>query len=754
MNDSVSSRTLLTARDPTVVARRQRRRDFTDVLTRRVVGVGGVGIIIAVLLIAFYLLWVVLPLFSPARLHPLASYPVPGGPERTLQLALDEQNEVGVRVIGDGRVVFFQASTGQLLGEAPLPHPPDVQITAFAPGDPAHSHYAVGFSNGTALLFTVRFEVSYTGSGRTTTPRLDYPFGEDSVVVDSQGQGLLRLATDSEEDHATLVAATTDGRLLEAQITRRENLMGDVQTEQDVRLLEPAAVFPRFLSYSLAQHFLYSIDADGLATVYDLGSGGGVVERLHLTPSGVVPTAVRLLLGGYSLLVGGADGSLGQWFPVRDSNNRYHLTAIRHFDPLPGKIRSVVPSQRMKGFVALDDTGHLGLYHATAHRTLLVEQVTPAALDRAALSPRGNGALWLDDKGQMQFSRLDNEHPEVSWSSLWEKVWYEGRSQPEYLWQSSASTNDFEPKMSLVPLTLGTLKASFYAMLVAIPLGVLGAVYTAYFMAPRMRGVVKPMVEIMGAVPSVILGFLAGLWLAPLVEQDLPGVFALLVLLPIFVVAASWGWSRLPRAVRSRIPEGWEAAFLVPVLLTAIGLAMVLSDPLEAWLFGGDARHWLTAHGVNFNQRNSLVVGIAMGFAVAPPIFTIAEDAVFAVPRHLTLGSLALGATPWQTVVRVVLLTASPGIFSAVMIGLGRAVGETMIVLMATGNTPVLDFNLFEGFRALSANIAVEMPESELNSTHYRVLFLTGLVLFLFTFVLNTLAELVRQRLRRKYSSL
>ena len=122
--------------------------------------------------------------------------------------------------------------------------------------------------------------------------------------------------------------------------------------------------------------------------------------------------------------------------------------------------------------------------------------------------------------------------------------------------------------------------------------------------------------------------------------------------------------------------------------------------------------------------------------------------------RQFVDASRALGATPWQTLSRVVLLTASPGIFSGVMIGLGRAVGETMIVLMSTGNTPVMDLSIFQGFRALSANIAVEMPESELNSTHYRVLFLAALVLFLTTFVFNTVAEVVRQRLRRRYGNL
>jgi phosphate transport system permease protein len=182
---------------------------------------------------------------------------------------------------------------------------------------------------------------------------------------------------------------------------------------------------------------------------------------------------------------------------------------------------------------------------------------------------------------------------------------------------------------------------------------------------------------------------------------------------------------------------------------------MAASQPLEQLWFDGNLPRWLTQnYGITYDQRNSLVVGIAMGFAVIPNIFTISEDAIYAVPNQLATGSLALGATPWQTVSRIILLTASPGIFSGIMIGLGRAVGETMIVLMSTGNTPIMDFSLFQGFRALSANIAVEMPESEVNGTHYRVLFLAALVLFLTTFIFNTIAELVRQRLRERYSNL
>jgi phosphate transport system permease protein len=162
----------------------------------------------------------------------------------------------------------------------------------------------------------------------------------------------------------------------------------------------------------------------------------------------------------------------------------------------------------------------------------------------------------------------------------------------------------------------------------------------------------------------------------------------------------------------------------------------------------------LRANGVDYQSQNALIIGLIMGFAVIAPIFSIAEDALFAVPRHLVNGSLALGATPWQTLMTVILPTASPGIFSAVMIGFGRAVGETMIVLMATGNTPIMDMSLFNGMRTLSANVAVEMGEAEVGSTHFRILFLSALVLFVMTFILNTAAEVVRARLRKKYGSL
>jgi len=284
---------------------------------------------------------------------------------------------------------------------------------------------------------------------------------------------------------------------------------------------------------------------------------------------------------------------------------------------------------------------------------------------------------------------------------------------------------------------------------------VFGAMYASQFMHHNLRRYVKPTVEIMAALPSVVLGFLAGLWLAPRLEQFIPGLAAMPLLIPAMVVGAGLLWRRLPASLRRAIPDGSEALFQMVVVAGGAAACLALNGRLASLFFGGDFQAWLgRSTGMTYDQRNALVVGLAMGFAVIPIIFSIAEDAFSNVPRNLISGSLALGANRWQTVTRVVLPSASPGIFSSVMIGFGRAVGETMIVLMATGNTPIMDWSPFNGFRTLSANIAVEIPEAPQGDTLYRSLFLAALILFAFTFLTNTLAEVVRQRLRRRYAQL
>ena len=511
------------------------------------------------------------------------------------------------------------------------------------------------------------------------------------------------------------------------------------------------------LLLEVKQRDLYVVHGGRYVTHYDVmdKQSPRLVQTVAVVPEGERITAATILSGGYSLIIGTDKGNVAQWFQVRDDENNNHLTHIRSFKPMPGLVTTIVPEHFRKGFLAGDDKGNVSIYYATSNRLILKRSTGTEPVLVVGFAPRANAILTENAARTIQMARVDNDYPEISFYSLWQKVWYESYQEPEYNWQSSAATSDFEPKLSVAPLTFGTLKAAFYAMLVAVPLAVMGAIFAAYFMSPQMRTVVKPSIEIMEALPTVILGFLAGLWLAPYVDNNLPGTLLAIFLLPFSFVIASYLWSLLPHHLKARVGTGWEAALLIPVIIVVIWFAIQIGHPIEAAFFGGNMPHWLSNElGISYEQRNSLVVGIAMGFAVIPTIFSIAEDAVFSVPKHLTSGSLALGATPWQTLFNVVLLTASPGIFSAIMVGMGRAVGETMIVLMATGNTAVMDLSIFTGFRTLSANIGVEMPEAAVGTTHYRLLFFSALVLFLFTFVVNTLAELVRQRLREKYSSL
>ncbi len=625
---------------------------------------------------------------------------------------------------------------------------------------------AFGTGDGRLVLFKDDYKVSFTQDPkdpkkdiRNITPQVVYPLGRDALVLDDAGRALSRLAIQHDVQETTAVALTDDGRLLLANYTSESDLTGESVTvvRAALRELPPVQGEITHLLLDVRQRDLYVVHGSRFVSHFDVQNkeNPSLVQTVAVVPEGERVTAVALLSGGFSLIIGSDKGNLAQWFQVRDKDNKSTLTRIRGFKPMEKAITLVAPEYARKGFAVADEGGAVNLYYATSER-LLVESVTGEGKARlAGFSPRANAVVIETDRGNIRAAHIENEYPEVSFGALWGRVWYESYEKPDFIWQSAAANSDFEPKFSIAPLTLGTLKAAFYAMLVAVPLAVLGAIFAAYFMSPKMRAVVKPSIEIMEALPTVILGFLAGLWLAPFVDNNLAGTLVALFMLPFSFLITAWIWHRLPHSLTDRVGPGWEAALLIPVVILVVWVAFALGHPLEAALFDGDMPRWVSNElGWTYEQRNSLVVGIAMGFAAIPIIFSIAEDAVFSVPKHLTSGSLALGATPWQTLFNVVLLTASPGIFSAIMVGFGRAIGETMIVLMATGNTAVMDFSIFTGFRTLSANIGVEMPEAAVGSTHYLLLFFSALVLFVFTFFINTLAELVRQRLREKYSSL
>jgi phosphate transport system permease protein len=259
---------------------------------------------------------------------------------------------------------------------------------------------------------------------------------------------------------------------------------------------------------------------------------------------------------------------------------------------------------------------------------------------------------------------------EVTPGKMWFSQQWEGYDEPEHIWQPVSDI----PKYALWPLIIGTLKAVIVAMFFGVPLGIGAALYVSQYASHRVREVVKPMVELLAGIPSVVLGF-----------------FALLVM----------------------------ATFFQDFL----GLE---------------------------SRLNALVAGVALSFAIIPVVFTISEEAFGAVPRSYVVASTALGAARWQTVLRVIIPAASPGLAAGVALGLGRAVGETMIVLMASGNAAILSWRLDDSIRTLSATIAAELADVVFGGAHYTVLFYLGTLLFLTTFLINLAGDQAIQRMKRK----
>lgn len=239
-----------------------------------------------------------------------------------------------------------------------------------------------------------------------------------------------------------------------------------------------------------------------------------------------------------------------------------------------------------------------------------------------------------------------------------------------YIWQPTSD----RPKVSLWPIILGTLKATFVGLLFACPVGVAAAVFSSEFAPPKLREVIKPVIELLAGIPSVVMGF-----------------FALIVL-------ATW-----------------------------------LQD----------------AFGFTY-RLNAINAGLALGFALVPIVYTISEDGLSAVPRSYREAAYALGASRLQTALSVVLPAAAPAVFASFVLAFGRAIGETMILLMAGGNAALTSFSLFDPLRTLSATIAAEMGEVVVGSAHYSALFFMGTLLFVITFISNTIGTWVIGGMQRR----
>ncbi len=725
-------------------SRTSRRRLWTDHVARWLVTAGGLAIIASILGILLFILAEIWPLMRGARVSAEAELWPAGA---TFPALLTDEYKTHVATVrDDGVLEVRRLSDGAVVHEAVVTDRPLLAVRA----EPGQQLFSAATADRAVLAVPLVWQVSFSGSERVITPAVGetvvFALPEDATPIRAHAARL------DEQGAGAAAAVLEDGSLVVIAREVEVNLFSGETTEtfSTGRAAAPPGIVA--LQLDPDRRNAYAGTASGELAWWRIDDEQPAPPEVVSGSSPV--TALSLLIGGRSLVVGRSDGALEIWFPVRQADETFRLTRIRDFVGTRGAIAGITPSRRDKGFFALDRDGGLGLYYSTSERTLWTGDSPVRDATALFYTPKADGLL-VGGTGRLAALAVHNPHPEISWRGLFGKIWYEGYERPEYVWQSSGGTDEFEPKLSLTPLMVGTLKGTVYSLLLAIPLGVLGAMYTSQFMHPSFKRYVKPTVEIMAALPSVVLGFLAGLWLAPRIERVMPALMLMLIVLPLIVLAAGFVWRAVPRVLRNRFPLGAEVLLYMVAILAGIGICFQLGGWWEALVFGGDFQAWLLeTSGLRYDQRNAIVVGLAMGFAVIPIIFSIAEDAFSNVPRNLVAGSLALGANRWQTVTRVVLPTASPGIFSGIIVGFGRAVGETMIVLMATGNTPIMDWNPFNGFRTLSANIAVEIPEAPHGGTLYRTLFLAALMLFVITFLINTFAELIRQRLRKRYSQL
>ena len=847
---------------------------WADRVARAIITVGGIGTIIVVLLVVLVLLGNVLPLFHKSSLQPEDGLGLAGMESaegvRSLAFAMDEYSELIWLVRPDQSLDVFCLSSGEHLQR--ISPPEDSQSAAVqakvAKVDDQQSSVLLGMQDGTVRMILWTIDVSFTPKSLLDPELLKSleasPGGyilQERTVYRSTSEGLIRKVRFESAEYLDPIPVhgqsveridwmfKSDGSLMassqkgtwasssqgELAMGRYERQLGGLggkgkQSFEIWRSQVPDRVDGLMIS-SLGDS-LQSVDPNGRISrwIPDQSESLNVTENYKtLTAQLSSLSANEPLLGRSTWMLGSQSGEV-EAVSLTTTDSGRELRTIHRLACSNAAIRAIVSSPTERLVAVADKVGGLKVVHVTSERLIAelnLSEFQPE--DQFRFSSTGRELLVCNSK-RVRRIKLDSEHPEASVASFFQPLWYEGYPGPGYVWQSSTGSAQGEPKFSLVPLIFGTLKATFYSMLIAGPIAILAAIFGSEFLSQSWRGRFKPLIELMASVPSVVLGFIGAMVLAPIMRDSLFWILLSVAMTVFLFLLVAHFWMLIPvhRSIPMR-PYRLPMMFLIPPL--AIGVSGWISGLLERWIFGTTMQDWLSEPelsswpgwfllmifpsvvgvvwlfsgplvpwldwlsqqmglqgraswqlvsfllacamvlslsgataflwtGLEFDsrssllgayqERNALLVGGIMGFAIIPLIYTLADDALQSVPQHLRSASLGCGATVWQTTIRVVVPTAMSGLFSALMIGFGRAIGETMVVLMAAGNTPLMDWNPFNGYRTLSATLATELPETARGSTHYHTLFLAALLLFIFTLVANTLAEWVRMRFRKK----
>jgi len=854
-----------------------------------VITVGGVGTILVVMLVVLVLLGNVLPLFQSNSVTPLATIsitpdssqsdattnnPSESDASKPVAAGVDEYGELlwvlhrgdylTVHSIVTGKQLSSHPATGESIG--------NIECSAVADND---ASMVAGYSNGSIRPITVTFQVEFIPFAKVpaeiaTAMKSDIVTHE-GVLYRAMASGLVRkqvvsevkfhpavplfkkpvtcvdwrnpqAASSFDESQLWTWGATDGHSIAMGTIDNKVNSFSGAVTQETatwshVPSEAEAEGSPAVLGLMIGSRSeqIQMLDVKGRVVAWSPSGDKNLVSGLShtsLAGSESKATVGVPLLGRSTMMIGSQSGFIESVATTAKASGQ-ELLSIHQFGGVDGPIVDLAASPESRIVAAQFQSGKGAAYYVPTNRELISWDAKMENSDgfRPRIFFSANAAcVGLMNETQVDLWRLSVPFPEASLSSFFNRIWYEGYGSPQHIWQSSTGTVEGEYKFGFWPLIFGTLKATFFSMLIGAPIALMAAIFGSEFMSSRWRARVKPVIELMASVPSVVLGFIGALVLAPILRDNLMWVLLSVVSILFLFLLASHVWLVIPGAIAIRMRH-----FRLPILFLLIPLGMLLANglarPVESNLFRGNLIQWLsnndgsgwsgwfclallpvsllvawllsgplspfvqtlsrqmsplrfsivnlglfgcatiavlllaaiaawglTLFGMDprgsvlgpYQERNALLVGGILGFAIIPLIYTISEDALQSVPQHLRSASLGCGATTWQTTIRVVVPTAMSGLFSAMMIGFGRAVGETMVVLMAAGNTPVMDINPMNGYRTLSATLATELPEAARGSTHFHALFLAAFLLFCFTLVANTIAELVRLRFRKR----
>lgn len=851
---------------------------MSDRIAKQIITVGGIGTILVVLLVVVVLLGNVLPMFQSNKLEPAGKISVSDSAEESpVACGVDEYGEFLWTLHQDDSLTIHSIATGALITrkrDASLGSDPATwKVTSCSVADNDASMVA-GYSDGFIRPITLTISVEFVKSSDVEPQILESlksgVFLDQETVYRGMPSGLVRkqsigsivfhpripfskkpvtsidwktpqAASSFDESQAWCWGASDGSKIGLGTIDNQINsFSGEVTQDSKTWIGEQgnkADVSVLAVMIGPRSDLITTLESSGKVQQWNLNDDGKLARGIsHTSLAGTASQALvaQPLLGRTTMMLGCRSGHI-EGVAATASATGKELLSIHRFAGEEGAIEALAPAPQGRIVAARSEKAKASIYYVPTNRKLLEWDVPPVEKRRSPATgglffSANGGMVGLWDGATVSLWNVRIPFPEASFGSFFSRIWYEGYQAPEHVWQSSTGNVEGEYKFGFMPLVFGTLKATFYSMLIAAPIALMAAIFGSEFMSSRWRARVKPVIELMASVPSVVLGFIGALVLAPILRDNLTMILLSVVLIFFLFIFAAHLWLIIPNTVAIRFQKvklpllfgfiplglwlaswldapveallfggnliqwlsatagsGWSGWFCLAILPSAILVAWLLSAPLSPWIqscarrlsplqfsivnvglflvaslavlmvaalvastFG--AVGWDPRGSVlgPYQERNALLVGGILGFAIIPLIYTISEDALQSVPQHLRSASLGCGATTWQTTIRVVVPTAMSGLFSALMIGFGRAIGETMVVLMAAGNTPVMDLNPMNGYRTLSATLATELPEAARGSTHFHALFLAAFLLFCFTMVANTIAEMVRMKFRKR----